>query len=668
MEQNIQMRQCEIDTEHRILDLEVEGEIPCAVQGDRFRIAAVFNDGQVDRYFPMIAYVTMCREDGTSFHAAAKIRLDTVFFEYHPGNPDDIILLKFCTCTPEYEWLTFETDVTLKAALFQSAAVSGMGIRKRLHQAFRVIKYLICTLLLPIWLLSGYLAWKGYGSFHPAARGRQGKRAVFYHAHGLVMDWTGYGYSIREYKTNYFKRNYQKTCKRIPETDGILFLSERKAEPGGNLDLVRRVLKKRYEQGDAVFQGELREFLVNRPVQKLSWKELRCLANKVAASRVIILEDFYPQLHALPIRPQTKILQLWHACGAFKLFGLSDLGISEHLEQDTRNHRSYDVAIASGAGVIPFYSEAFGIPSSHIAPVGVPRTDFFFQEEAVRQKIQELYQRYPVLQGKRVLLFAPTFRGSGNQTAYYPVERFPVHRILEAVPDDVVLIIKNHPFVQNRIETAEADQNRVLDLTGEENINDLLLITDVLVTDYSSVIFEAAILQIPMLFYVFDLDEYIQSRDLYFDFASFVPGQIVRDLPDLIQAVSETLQSPENYVPAVSFQEFFLGAVDGHSTERVVMLAEQLYRGNTDLRQVTDQGETGDPQDPLSGGGDNDKNGQGGNGMYQKWKTELERFSQGSSEYEWDELEELITDDFEEEKLTVEEFDGLMEQLMDIDA
>lgn len=55
-------------------------------------------------------------------------------------------------------------------------------------------------------------------------------------------------------------------------------------------------------------------------------------------------------------------------------------------------------------------------------------------------------------------------------------------------------------------------------------------------------------------------------------------------------------------------------------------------------------------------------------GMYQTWKKELERFSQGSSEYEWDELEELITDDFEEEKLTVEEFDGLMEQLMNIDA
>lgn len=594
MEQKIQIKQCEADADHRILDLAVEGILPCQVQGQRFRIAAVFSDGQVDRYFPMIAHVTMRSEEGTSFHTAAKIRLDTVFFEYHPGDPDDIILLQFCTCMPGYEWFTFKTDISLRAALFQSDSGSKTGIRYLLCQSFRIIKYLICTMLLPIWLLSGYLAWKGHGALHPAARGRQGKKAVFYHAHGMVMGWTGYGYSIREIKTNYFRRKYQKYCRRNLETEGVLFLSEREVEPGGNLDLVRNALRERKEQGASFAMGTLREFLVRRPVQKLSWKELRCLAEKAAVSRLIILEDFYPQLHALSIRPETKIMQLWHACGAFKLFGLSDLGISEHLEQDTRNHRNYDVAVASGEGIVPFYSEAFGVPSSHIAPIGVPRTDFFFREEAVNQKKQELYQRYPLLQGKRVLLFAPTFRGSGNQTAYYPSERFPVGEILETLPDDVVLVIKNHPFVHSRLEMAAVKQNRVLDLTGKENINDLLLITDVLVTDYSSVIYEAAILQIPMLFYVFDLEEYVKSRDLYFDFASFVPGRIIRNVPDLAQAVLETLELPESYSQEASFRDFFLGAVDGHSTERVVMLAEQLYRGQDDPSGLSGQGGAGE--------------------------------------------------------------------------
>nr|MDE6853335.1 CDP-glycerol glycerophosphotransferase family protein [Lachnospiraceae bacterium] len=341
-------------------------------------------------------------------------------------------------------------------------------------------------------------------------------------------------------------------------------------------DLIRSEMAEAEQQELGGPLGKLREFLVDRPVQKLSWRELRRLADLTAASRIIILEDFYPQLHALSIRPDTKILQLWHACGAFKLFGLSDLGISQHLKQDTRNHRSYHAALASGEGIVPFYSEAFGVPSSHIYPVGVPRTDCFFQEEAVRQKRQNLYRRYPVLQGKRVVLFAPTFRGSGNQNADYPFELFPVHVVMENLPEDVVLVVKNHPFVRRKIEITEDDRHRVLDLTGTENINDLLLLTNVLITDYSSVIFEAAILQIPMLFYTFDLEEYIRCRDLYFDFASFAPGPIVRELPDLIQAVLDSLESPECH-GLEEFREFFLGAVDGHSTERVVQLVQQLY-------------------------------------------------------------------------------------------
>lgn len=581
MEQNIQMKRCEVDAEQRILDLEIEGILPYPILGDRIRISVVFCAGNLDRYFPMIAYGTVCEGQCTQFHAATKIQLDSVFFEYHPERPDDIVL-KFSTCTPDYEWMTIDTDVVLDSALFQTKEVSGTSLGKMLNRGFRFLKYLICTLLLPIWLLSGYLALKGHGTLHSAAKGRQGKRAIFYHAHGLVMDWTGYGYSIREFKTNYFRRQYEKFCRKYPQTEGILFLSEREVETGGNLDLVRRALTEQEQQEAVSSLGEQREFLVNRPVHKLSWKELKHLAALVAASRVVILEDFYPHLHALSMRPETKILQLWHACGAFKLFGLSNLGISDHLQQDTRNHRSYDAALTSGEGLIPFYSEAFGVPSDHIYPIGVPRTDFFFQEELVGQRKQEIYQRYPMLQEKQVVLFAPTFRGSGNQTAYYPKERFPVNQIVEELPDDVVLIIKNHPFVHNQLDITPEYQNRVLDLTGAENINDLLLLTDVLITDYSSVIFEASILQIPMLFYVFDLEEYIWSRDLYFEFADFVPGKIIRELPDLIQGIFQSLSLPSGSDngsddASDSFRKFFLGAIDGHSTERVLQLVENLY-------------------------------------------------------------------------------------------
>ena len=78
----------------------------------------------------------------------------------------------------------------------------------------------------------------------------------------------------------------------------------------------------------------------------------------------------------------------------------------------------------------------------------------------------------------------------------------------------------------------------MLDLSDEDELNDLLFVTDLLITDYSSVVFEASLLDIPMLFYAFDLFDYISKRDFYYDFESFVPGKIVFSQRELTEAIT----------------------------------------------------------------------------------------------------------------------------------
>jgi CDP-ribitol ribitolphosphotransferase len=185
-----------------------------------------------------------------------------------------------------------------------------------------------------------------------------------------------------------------------------------------------------------------------------------------------------------------------------------------------------------------------------------------------------------VCKGKKVVLFAPTFRGSGNKTAYYPEKAFPVEEIMKVLPEDIVLIIKHHPFVHNRFVTDFPGGERVLDLSERENINDLLMLTNLLVTDYSSVIFEAVLLQLPILFYVFDLREYLESRDLYFDFASFAPGRIVESLETLKKILPEEIkndcQDLEENEKRKDFRTLFLDSLDGRSTERTMELIHTL--------------------------------------------------------------------------------------------
>src|SRR5699024_4570409 len=103
--------------------------------------------------------------------------------------------------------------------------------------------------------------------------------------------------------------------------------------------------------------------------------------------------------------------------------------------------------------------------------------------------------------------------------------------------NDSLVLFKMHFLVKNKLEIPSELSDVLLDVTDYREINDLLFVTDALITDYSSTIYEASLLDIPMLFYAFDLDEYISSRDFYDDFKSFVPGKITEDFDLLIESL-----------------------------------------------------------------------------------------------------------------------------------
>lgn len=258
-----------------------------------------------------------------------------------------------------------------------------------------------------------------------------------------------------------------------------------------------------------------------------------------ATSRVLLVDDYYHYLSYTPKHPQTKVVQLWHACGAFKTFGFSRLGKDTSLLQSSPNHRQYDAAIVSSPEVAACYAEAFGIPTMNVYPLGVPRTDLFFDTDYRKRVRREFFLAHPSFRGKRILLFAPTFRGGGKGNANYPVWRFPVNRILDELDADTVLLVKMHPYLHERFDVDSKYTDRVVDCSEQAELNDLLFVTDVLITDYSSVVYEASLLKIPMLFYAFDLEDYVNSRDFYVDYCHWIPGKLVKTKEQLIEALQQ---------------------------------------------------------------------------------------------------------------------------------
>lgn len=549
--------------DERLWELGIKGEFPFAVTGEKYRLMLIFQGKNVDRRFP---FVVQCQKKGEStlFQGEVEVQLKRLFFEGEMPEEKDSIQVKLAFCTPDKVWEEHDMGIVFSGTEFQRQDKKDRWY----HILGRQLKLVLCTLLIPFWVVQGAFALKGLGYLHPTASNKTGKKVLFYHANGMIKKFSGYSYSVREFKTIYFKKQYEKFCKRYQETEGILCLSERRLEEGSNMALVRGRLEQRA-------CGDIRDFINTTPIHALPKSEIRKCAELVARSKVIILEDFYPQLHSVHLRPDTKVIQLWHACGAYKLFGLSALGKST-LPQRTRNHRNYSMAITSSQGIAPIYSEAFGVPMSHIKPVGVPRTDVFFDKAYEQQVKENFYKKYPVCAGKKIVMFAPTFRGAGNKTGYYPEERFPIKKIMENLGEDIVLIVKHHPFVKKPVKIPKQYADRVIDLSKGENINDLLFVTDLLITDYSSCIFEASILKVPVLFYAFDLEEYLEARDIYFDFSTYIQGDNCRSVEDLVEGIKSRLRQDKKSGEDEIFREFFVGAIDGKSTERVVDLVQEL--------------------------------------------------------------------------------------------
>lgn len=346
----------------------------------------------------------------------------------------------------------------------------------------------------------------------------------------------------------------------------ILFTSDSRAELGGNLKIVydrmvERGLDREYELL-TLFKESVTTSRGFGDRVRLPWL--------LARADVIVLDDYQPVVYRVD-DPDVRIVQLWHAWGAFKTVGYSRAGKPGGLSPWSRVHKNYTYAIVSSAFEVPFYAEAFGIPEANVRPTGIPRMDGFWDPARPARSRQLTYAAYPAARDRSVILFAPTFRGHGAKSATYPVELLDwaaLHAL--CVEKDAVCIIRLHPFVHDPLDIPPEFADRIIDgSTSAIDINDVLFAADLLVTDYSSVIFEYSTRDRPMLFFAFDLDEYVASRDFYVDYESFVPGRIVRTFDELIDAIRREDYQPERLA---AFRREHLSHFDGRATDRVIDL------------------------------------------------------------------------------------------------
>lgn len=296
---------------------------------------------------------------------------------------------------------------------------------------------------------------------------------------------------------------------------------------------------------------------------KSSWIRLVKL---MAQSETIFIDDHAPILDWLKLDKGTRLIQLWHAGAGFKSSGYSRWG-NQGCPAPQSCHRQYRYGIAGSKNIAPFFSEVWGINDEQVLPTGMPRMDEYLDEDYRKKKTAELYHEFPLCRNKKVILFAPTYRGKNKVDAYYPYELINFEKLYQLCGDEYVVLFKMHPWVNEDIVIEEQYQDKFLDVKCYPNINDLFYIVDLLITDYSSNIFEYSLMRKPMLFFAYDKIQYAFSRGFHRPYEESAPGKVCYTFEEILNAIE---QKDFEYEKVEQYIEHHFDYIDSHASDRVI--------------------------------------------------------------------------------------------------
>lgn len=285
---------------------------------------------------------------------------------------------------------------------------------------------------------------------------------------------------------------------------------------------------------------------------------------QMARSEYIFMDNTFLPMAYLRVRKETIVVQLWHGTGTVKKFG-QHVNKGKLYEQEKRANENLDYVIVNSDATRELYAECFSVDVSQVKVLGLPRTDLLFSKKGLEQRRADFLKEYPELEHKKLILYAPTFRDS---EAANPKVQMDIEKMARELPKEYRLGLRLHPFVARNFQLNDNYGGRVYDFSDYGNINTLLFSSDVLITDYSSIIFEYCVLERPMIFYAYDLEEFSNDgRGFYRNYEEYVPGPVVRKTEEILKVIKEKDWKEEK---RQAFYEESYAYTDGNSTKRVV--------------------------------------------------------------------------------------------------
>lgn len=274
-------------------------------------------------------------------------------------------------------------------------------------------------------------------------------------------------------------------------------------------------------------------------------------------------------------REGVTLLQCWHGTPLKRLvFDMEDVHSASPKYKSIfyRQSRMWDYLISANEFSTRCFKSAFLFPEERILQLGYPRNDLLFAADR-EKRAQSLRKRLGIPADKKVVLYAPTWRddefySQGEYKFKLPLDM----ELMRRLSAEYYFLLRTHYFISDRLQLSESDSSFVADMSRYNDIGELYLIADVLITDYSSVFFDYANLNRPILFYVYDFEKYKNVlRGFYFDMTAECPGPLLQTNGEVEAALKNIAAIGAEYADKYAeFRKKYCSLDDGYAAERVV--------------------------------------------------------------------------------------------------
>lgn len=287
----------------------------------------------------------------------------------------------------------------------------------------------------------------------------------------------------------------------------------------------------------------------------------------ISTSKVCIVDGYNIEICVLKHKKNMKIIQIWHALGAIKKFGYQVIGKEEgsnkKIAQIMNMHSNYDCITCASNATKEIYSEAFNTEKNKIKILGMPRLDYILESGGeIDNKIKLLLDEYKFLKNKKTILYAPTFRKNA---------KIDLEELINSVDKEKYnLIIRLHPLDDSNIPAEFLIDNKFSTL-------DLIKLSDYVITDYSAIAFETAALNKQLYFFLYDCDQYVNSRGLNIDLFEVFKTSTTKNINEILKIIEN---NSYNYEELNKFREKYIETLDLNNTERITNYVRKYLEKN----------------------------------------------------------------------------------------